>query len=736
MLCRRRDDSSSQFLVAKGTTLRMLSKLHRWILSIGTLFIMVSSGVSLVAHAEAQAACVTVCINEVFPGPNGTADEWVEIFNPTADPVPIGNWKIDDATTTGDTNIKIPSGTIISGTSILVFTRRGQMFDSSDTVQLFDASGKVVDTFVFSNAPVDQSYVRIPDGGAWNLQPAKTPSPSDWNAQPAPTSLPTYTPTNTAIPTATPTATAIPTATEVPTSTNTITDTPTTAITSDIVSLVAATPFPEGIVINEFLAAPKSVYSNEWVELYNSGSADVTLAGYAIDDAEGGSAPYSFPEATILADGYYVVQLPNSMLNNSGDVVRLLRPDGVEVDRVPYASSTADWSYNRAEDGEWYESDQTSFGAPNLPPSPPTPTSTPTTTRTPTPTRTPSPTAVPSPTRTPSPTKLPTATRTPSPTRTPKPTHIPTATRIPKPTYTPTPSAGKSSADNTAPPTGWAYVALNEFLANPKTRYSNEWVELFNGDDLSVDLANWCIDDGEGGATPYCLPQSTTISPHSYLIVDLPKAMLNNSGDTVRLLRPDGTPAAVVDYANSRPDASRSRADDGSWYDSAIASPGMANTSPNTGTTTPDIADVNTQTNNARRVPITEQASPQPSSTDAPALYHAAAVGADALSNSVLPASVRDPVPAAPTYAAYVGAQYRGVQTAAPVTPSSPEASRQQSVAARKPLATQSQLSRQVTLLERSGLVLPAIAMIVGAGWLIRRHRTIEHALVRTTSDE
>jgi len=97
---------------------------------------------------------------------------------------------------------------------------------------------------------------------------------------------------------------------------------------------------------------------------------------------------------------------------------------------------------------------------------------------------------------------------------------------------------------------------LNEFLPFPKTSYTNEWIEIANDGDAPANLAGWSLDDEEGGGAPYQLPRDTRIAPHELLVVKLPKALLNNSGDSVRLLRPDGSVADRYQYGQATPDRS------------------------------------------------------------------------------------------------------------------------------------------------------------------------------------
>ncbi len=110
------------------------------------------------------------------------------------------------------------------------------------------------------------------------------------------------------------------------------------------------------VVINEFLPDPDTLYTEEWIELYNPLDSDVNLSGYMLDDiVGGGTAPYTIPQGTIIsAHGFLVFygNVTGVILNNSGDNVTLLMPDGVTVvDSHSYSSSSNDVSIGRTPDG-------------------------------------------------------------------------------------------------------------------------------------------------------------------------------------------------------------------------------------------------------------------------------------------------------------------------------------------------------------------------------------------------
>jgi len=97
-------------------------------------------------------------------------------------------------------------------------------------------------------------------------------------------------------------------------------------------------------------------------------------------------------------------------------------------------------------------------------------------------------------------------------------------------------------------------VIISEFLPNPQEADSeNEWIELFNTSEESVDLSNWYLDDMDGGSKEYQIPLGIIIAPQSYLIFSIKDTNigLNNNADFVRLLYPDKTIAWEIDYTET-----------------------------------------------------------------------------------------------------------------------------------------------------------------------------------------
>lgn len=89
--------------------------------------------------------------------------------------------------------------------------------------------------------------------------------------------------------------------------------------------------------INEFSSAG----SEEWVELYNEGDAEVSLAGWTLIQHTGGeltgTSTFAALPSSIAAGEYLVIE--GDGLNDGGDVITLLNTANVEIDTVAYGDA-------------------------------------------------------------------------------------------------------------------------------------------------------------------------------------------------------------------------------------------------------------------------------------------------------------------------------------------------------------------------------------------------------------
>lgn len=111
------------------------------------------------------------------------------------------------------------------------------------------------------------------------------------------------------------------------------------------------------VEIYQFLPNPTNE-SEEWIEVKNTGTEKVDISGYQLDDEkDGGSKPYTFPANTLIDPDSIlkVTKLQSGIaLNNSkqkdqvyADMVRLIEPNGNEVDSVVYTSTKTDQIINK-----------------------------------------------------------------------------------------------------------------------------------------------------------------------------------------------------------------------------------------------------------------------------------------------------------------------------------------------------------------------------------------------------
>lgn len=94
-------------------------------------------------------------------------------------------------------------------------------------------------------------------------------------------------------------------------------------------------------------------------------------------------------------------------------------------------------------------------------------------------------------------------------------------------------------------------IIINEIYPKPSTSSNDEFIELYNKSNTAVDLKGWQLDDqSPGGSAPYIITDNQIIPPNGYL--SFTKAVthisLNDSGDSARLLQPNGSVSSQVAY--------------------------------------------------------------------------------------------------------------------------------------------------------------------------------------------
>ncbi|MCY3788094.1 MAG: lamin tail domain-containing protein [Gemmatimonadetes bacterium] len=311
------------------------------------------------------------------------------------------------------------------------------------------------------------------------------------------------------------------------------------------VLLLGFAPLAEAtIVISEVLADPptgaagdanqdgqRNTYEDEFIELYNAGSASVDISGWRLGDSSSSDNFFQFPANTIIEPNSYVVlfgggnptgfSVPvytddgriGNGLTNSGEEIRLINDTGAEIAVVSHSTWPNDQSLVR------HPSNGGAF----------------------VPHKTASPTGVPfSPGRT-----TDAEPETPEP-ETPEP-ETPETPETPEPE---TPEPETPEPETPPEPTPAYPLFISEVLADPPTglagdtnqdgrrdTYEDEFIELYNAGSDPISLANWKLGDSRPPKEHFQFPADAVIEPGSYVVLF---GGGNPSGFTVPVYTDDG----------------------------------------------------------------------------------------------------------------------------------------------------------------------------------------------------
>ena len=323
-----------------------------------------------------------VMINEVAWSGTlaSSADEWVELYSTYSCPISLAGWHLIGIRSGGQTAFDVSftaahiipagdffiiatkSGIFTSGATIDLIpatTVKFGFIDSGLTLYLFDPGGERVDTAnlgsgVVSSWPAGSTsgrrsmerYRNSPDARTNWVTFARTPLTGTWprdrngnfvNGSPG---LPNWSLSVTITPS------------PIPTKVRTPTPRP-------------PTPFAH-MVINEFLPRAGTDWNgdgavnvyDEFIELKNLGPIDVDLKGWKLDDeANQGSPMYTLPSIKLKPGERTVLYSLTTgvRLEDSGDTVRLINPQGIVIDARGYGViERVDESHCRIPDGYYW----------------------------------------------------------------------------------------------------------------------------------------------------------------------------------------------------------------------------------------------------------------------------------------------------------------------------------------------------------------------------------------------
>lgn len=257
------------------------------------------------------------------------------------------------------------------------------------------------------------------------------------------------------------------------------------------------------VVINEFVSDPADD-EVEWIELYNTQNADITLDGWTIEDGGGAKTVLAGIISKSGDNKFKVVEKPKGNLNNSGDAIILRDSENNLIDRIAY--------------GDWDDGDLKN--------------------------------------------NAPTAKDPDSAAR--KIDGYNTYNNAGDFAVTKTSTKGKSNIilkteleiSNQELESGQYdfndKIVISEIFPNPQGDDNrNEFIELYNGSDKDADLTGWRLGDGSSQCEFGKKIKTAELKAKKYLAVYRSESglALNNNGDEVKLYRPlKDAPAQTVKY--------------------------------------------------------------------------------------------------------------------------------------------------------------------------------------------
>ncbi|MFY9457333.1 MAG: lamin tail domain-containing protein [Candidatus Spechtbacterales bacterium] len=321
-------------------------------------------------------------------------DEWVELYNASANEINVSGWvlKSRDGNPTIELSGAMPSGayfllsrandTVMGMAADIIYPYKDSALgNGGEHLELMDNSGNIIDTaglwnmdwFAGNNTTKLTMERKDPklhgsDLGSWanSANPGGTPKAQNsvYSSQEGQISDPVPAPEPTEAqqivsespnPTPTPTPEIQPSKSEKAASTQT------------------QAPYPSNIFINELMPYPLGPDElEEWIEVTNENSEPADISLWQIKDTLGATNIYILPKGTIIAAKSFLVLsrlTTNMTMNNDGDAVQLIRPDGELVQTAPYEKTEKGKSYVRS-NGLWKWSSVPTPGSANIVPAP------------------------------------------------------------------------------------------------------------------------------------------------------------------------------------------------------------------------------------------------------------------------------------------------------------------------------------------------------------------------------
>lgn len=335
-----------------------------------TFIVLVLYIITGIQNTVSGAEATQLIISEIYPAPPTGEQEWVELYNPTITEISLAGYTLLDELATPST-LFIGTAEIVPPKGYLVVVISGSKLNNTgDVVHLISPENIKIDSLSFSTSSQGLSWQRTTAVGAVVAQvtPTKGTESNEYSlSETTPSASPTASPLNMPIATALPLPTVSPTPT--PANTPTPTPIPTPTATPIPTASPTSTPSPiqyEQLRLSEIMPCPAS--GPEWIELLNTGSLEINVAGMKVQDESGNTKIIS---GSISAGEYATFSWTGSLLNNAGDTVDLITPTGSSIAHAEFSNCSTGKSFVFATDsapGQWMVTQPTP-GKPNIFPS-------------------------------------------------------------------------------------------------------------------------------------------------------------------------------------------------------------------------------------------------------------------------------------------------------------------------------------------------------------------------------
>lgn len=279
-----------------------------------------------------------VVVNEVFPNPEGSdvETEFIELYNTTSNEIDLNGYKIADGATSFSLTQKIEP---LSFLTLYRKVTHISLNNSGEEVVKLLSGTTIVDEMEFESEFEGQSLNRTEN------------NEKKWSR--------TITPNAKNIISVVSESSEIKNDEEKSTSTK--------KIVSNNVSSTNEKEIAQYLQITEIFPAPEKS-NDEFIELYNLSSSTLDISRFQVDDEDGGSRPYTFPEDTeIGSHQFFAVKKTDShlSLNNTEDSARFLSPTGEVMEEIRFEEVQKNYSFALDENGEWQWTDEVTPGRAN-----------------------------------------------------------------------------------------------------------------------------------------------------------------------------------------------------------------------------------------------------------------------------------------------------------------------------------------------------------------------------------